>query len=34
MNLIVFLGGAMFGGFVGVFTMALLQANRYSDEYQ
>ena len=34
MNWLIFLGGAMFGGTMGVFAMALLQANRYSDEYQ
>lgn len=33
MNWLIFLGGAMLGGTVGVFTMALLQVNRYSEEH-
>lgn len=32
MNWLVFLGGAMFGGTVGVFAMALLQASRFDEE--
>ncbi len=34
MNWLIFLGGAMLGGTMGVFAMALLQANRYLDECQ
>ncbi len=34
MNWLIFLGGAVLGGAMGVFTMALLQVNRYSDECQ
>lgn len=33
MNLLIFLGGAMLGCTMGVFTMALLQANRYPEEH-
>ena len=32
MGWLIFLGGAMFGGTVGVFTMCLVQINRVDDK--